>query len=133
MTKIWTFLGFQSLKEKLKIGPGSFKGTQSCYFFFLIKFHVSFEESSLQRCKFEISVKTVKPFIWSKQFCVLQLRIFYYVKLTLCNYGYHNQARFHLYLPNGTLSKFDMDYEKNMNFLVIPKSPKVWKKLKSSN
>ena len=26
--------------------------------------------------------------------------------------------------------KFDMRYEKNMTFLVIPKSSKVWKKLK---
>ena len=24
--------------------------------------------------------------------------------------------------------KFDLDYEKNMNFLVIPNSPKVWEK-----
>ena len=31
-------------------------------------------------------------------------------------YGYHNEARFHLYLPRGTLSSlYDMGYQKDDN------------------
>ena len=43
--------------------------------FFNIKFSVSFEESSLQKCVFKISVETVRPFGCTKQFCILQLPI----------------------------------------------------------
>ena len=44
------------------------------------------------------------------------------------NVGYHNQPDTNL--PNRHLSavNFVMGYEKNMSFLVIPKSPNVWKK-----
>ena len=36
---------------------------------------VSFEESSPQRCKFQISVEMIKPFWCTKQFCILQMTI----------------------------------------------------------
>ena len=35
------------------------------------------EESTLQRCQFQISVESVKPFAFTKQFCILQLPISY--------------------------------------------------------
>ena len=47
---------------------------------------VLFEKSSLQRCKFQIYVETVKPFGCTKQLCILQLHIILLCKL---NYGYH--------------------------------------------
>ena len=46
--------------------------------FFKIKFSVSFEESSLQRCKFKISGKMVNWFGCTKQVCILQLPISYF-------------------------------------------------------
>ena len=54
-----------------------------------------------------------------------------YILLCKLNYGYHNQARFHLCLQTEHVSavKFNMGYEKNMSFLVIPKSPELWKKV----
>ena len=39
----------------------------------------SFEEPSLQRCKFQISVEMVKLFGFTEQFCILQLPIPYCV------------------------------------------------------
>ena len=51
--------------------------------FFKIEFSLSFEESSLQRCKFEILDETVKPFGCWKQFCALQLPISYLAYLSL--------------------------------------------------
>ena len=67
----------------------------------------------------------VKPFGCMKQFCDLQLPI--YILLCKLNYGYHNQALLHQYLPTEHISavKIDMGYEINASFLVIPKSPKV--------
>ena len=59
---------------------------------------VSFAKSSPERCKFEIWIKMVKPFGFTKQFWVMQLPV-----LCKLNYGYHNQARFHQYLSNGIL------------------------------
>ena len=60
-------------------------------YFYLFIF--SFEELSPQRFKFAISVETVKPFRYTKHFCVLQLPIKnYWVSLVL--YGYHNQSLF---------------------------------------
>ena len=44
-------------------------------------FSVSFEESSLQRCKSKISVETVKPFGCMKEFSILQLPISYFVSI----------------------------------------------------
>ena len=88
--------------------------------FFKIKLSVSFEESSLQRCIFQISVEMVKPFGCKKQFCILQLPISYCVSLIMV---------YILKTKPFSDVKFAMDYKKNMSFLVIAKSPKVWKKL----
>ena len=54
----------------------SLKGARS--YFSKFRFSVSFKESSLQRCKFEISVEMVKPFRYTKQICILQLPIISY-------------------------------------------------------
>ena len=53
-----------------------------------------------------------------------------YILLCKLNYGYHSQTHFHYFFQTGHFSavKFVMGYEKNMSFLVIPKSPKVLKK-----
>ena len=56
---------------------------------FKIKFSVSFEESSLQRYKFQISVELVKPFGCTKQFCVLQLPISHCVNLIMVTITRH--------------------------------------------
>ena len=90
-----------------------------------ISFSVSFEESSLQRCKFQISVETVKPFGCTKQFCILQLPISYCI-----NYGTITR---HVFInifqtEHSSAVNFAMGYEKNMSFLVIAKFPKVKKK-----
>ena len=46
-------------------------------------FSLSFEESSLQKYKFQISVETVQPFGCTKQFCRLQLPISYCASLNM--------------------------------------------------
>ena len=91
--------------------------------FFKILFSVSFEELSLQRCKFKILFETVKAFGCIKH---LYFTVAYFLLCKL-SYGYHNQANFYQCLPNGMLfsCEFAMGYEKNTNFLVITKSPKV--------
>ena len=47
------------------------------------------------------------------------------------NYGYHNQVRFHWFnifqTEQFSAVTFAMGYEKNIGFLVIPESPKIWK------
>ena len=73
---------YQFVKNVTKNGPVwqyryCFKGTHS--YFSKLWFSVSFEESSLQRCKSKISVETVKPFGCMKEFSILQLPISYTV------------------------------------------------------
>ena len=64
------------------IGWGqNLKGNESI--FQNLVFFVSFEESSVQRCKFQISVETGKPFGCTKQFCILQLSISYIISLIM--------------------------------------------------
>ena len=94
---------------------------------FQIYFSVSFEESSLQRCKSEISVETVKLFRCKKQFCILQLPVSYCVSLidTITRHIFINIFQMECF----SAVKFGMGHEKNMSFLVIAKSPKVWKKI----
>ena len=69
-------------------------------------------------------VETVKPFGCTKQFCILQLPISYCESLIMVTTTSH--VFIHKY-QTGYFSavKFDMGYEKNMSFLVIPKSPEV--------
>ena len=59
------------------------------------------------------------------QFCIVQLSI-----LCKLNYGYHNQVIFIniFQLEYFSTVKFAMRNEKKATCLVIPKSPKVWKK-----
>ena len=80
------------------------------------------------KLKFKISVETVKPFGCSKQVCILQLPIPYCVSIimvTLTRHVFINIFQMeHIYAV-----KFAMGYEKNMSFFVIPKSPKVFKKV----
>ena len=69
----------------------------------------------------------VKPFRLKEQICVLQLPIPYCVSLmvTIIRYVFINIFQTECF----SAVKFAMGYEKNMSFLVIPKSPKVWKKV----
>ena len=97
--------------------------------FFKILFSASFEESSLQRCKLKISVEMVKPFWFTKQFCILQLSISYCVSLIMVTITRHIFLNI-FQTEHFSSVKFAMGYEKNMSFPVIPKSPKVWKKVK---
>ena len=55
-----------------------------------------------------------------------------YVLLCKLNYGYHTRHVFIniFQMEHFSAVKIDIGYEKNMSFLVIPKSLKVWKKLK---
>ena len=97
--------------------------------FFKIKFFVSFEESSLQRCQFKISVETVEMFGCMKQFYILWLPISYWI---LCSFKSFSMVSISrdvfidiFQVKHFSAVKFVIGYEKNMNFLVIPKSPKV--------
>ena len=87
-------------------------------------FCISFKGSSHQRCKFQISVKSVKPFGCWKQFCILQLPISYCVSLIMVTITGHVFINF-FQTDHFLALKFYMSYEKNMSFLVIQKSPKV--------
>ena len=87
---------------------------------------VSFEESSLQRCEFKISVETAKPFGSTKQFCILQSPISYcvsFIMVTITGHIVVSIIKFQI--EHFSAVKFAMGYEKNMSYLVIAKSPKV--------
>ena len=66
----------------------------------------------------------VKPFGCTKQFCVLQLPISYFVSLIMVTITRHPFIDI-FQTEYCSAVKFDMGYEKNMSFLAIPKSPKV--------
>ena len=95
--------------------------------FFQIKFSISFEESSLQGCKCNIWVKTVKP-LWYT-FCILHLPISYRVSLIWITITRH----IFLYIfqtEHISAVKFDKVYEENMRHpcdAKISKSLKNWK------
>ena len=91
-------------------------------------FSVSFDGSSHQRYKFKISVEWIKPFGCWKVFCILQLPICYRVSLIIITTTRHIFNKF-FQTEHFSALKFYIVYEKNMNFLVIPKFPKVWKKV----
>ena len=80
--------------------------------FFKIEFAVSFEELSLQRCKFRISVEMVKLFGRTKQFCILQLPISYCVSLIMVNIT--RDIFINIFqTEHFSAVKFAMGYEKN--------------------
>ena len=79
------------------------------------------------KMKSQILVQTVKPFGCTKQFCDLQLPISYCVSsimVTIKKHFFINIFQTEHFLA----VNFSMGYEKNMSYLVIAKSPKVWKK-----
>ena len=88
-------------------------------------FFVSFEESSFQRRKFQISVETVIPFGCTKQFCILQSPISYCVSLiimvTITRHIFVTISQ----TEHFSAVKFAIGYKKNMNFFMIAKSLKV--------
>ena len=90
----------------------------------------SFEESSLQKCRFKILVEIVKPFGCTKEICILQLPISYCVSLIMVTIFTRHIFINIFQTERFSAVKFAMGYEKNMSFLVIAKSPKVWKKSK---
>ena len=102
----------------------SFKGAQSFFSKFSFLFHL---KDHTQRCKFKISVETFKPSGCRKQFYILQLPISYCVSLIMVTITGHIFINI-FQTEHFSAVKFAMGYEKNMNFLVIPKCPKVWEK-----
>ena len=99
--------------------------------FFKIKFSVSFEESSLQRCELKISVEMVKWLGCTKQICILQLPISYSVSLIMATICITRHIFIDIFqMECFSATKFAMSYEKNMSLLLMPKSPKFEKKLK---
>ena len=71
----------------------------------------------------------VKPFGCMKQFCIMQFTIPYCVSslimVTITRHVFINIFQ----TESFSAVKFAMGYEKKKTFLVIPKSPKVWKKI----
>ena len=91
---------------------------------------VSFEESSLQRCEF-------KNFSWNGQAvwkyeAILYIAVAYilncvsFIMVTITGHIVVSIVKFQI--EHFSAFKFVMGYEKNMSYLVIAKSPKVWKK-----
>ena len=71
------------------------------------------EESSLQRCKFKVSVETVKPFGCMEQFCTLQLPISYCVSLIMVTITRH--VFFNIFQTEHFLAvEFSMGYMKTI-------------------
>ena len=98
-------------------------------YFSKFSFSVLFSESLLLSYKFQNLGKMIKLFGCTKQFCDLQLPIFYCVGLimvTITRHLFINISQ----MKHISAVKFDRGYEKNMSFLAIPKSTKVLKKLK---
>ena len=73
----------------------------------------------------------VKPFWFGKQFCICKYLYNYYVKphlmimVTMIRHLFINIFQ----TQHFSAIKFYLGYEKYMSFLVIPTSPKVWKKV----
>ena len=70
----------------------------------------------------------VKLFGWKKQVCILQLHISYCVSLIMVTITRHVFINI-FQTAHFSAVKFAMSYENNMSFLVVVKSPKVWKKV----
>ena len=78
---------------------------------FSVRFHLRDHHNKDVNLKFYLN--------WSNHLDVVSMCI-----AVSYNYGYHNQTLFLKYLPNATLFSY-RSYDKNMSFLVIPKSPKI--------
>ena len=86
---------------------------------------ILFEGLSLQRYRSNISVESVKPFGFTKQFCILQLPIFCCVSLIMVTITSHIFINI-VQTEQNSVVKFTMDYEKNMSYHAISKSPEVF-------
>ena len=73
---------------------------------------ISFEESSLQRRKFQIITETIKPFGFTNQFCILQLPISYCVSLIMVTITRHVFTNI-FQMEHCSAVEFAMGYEKN--------------------
>ena len=94
------------------------------------KVSVSFEESSLQRCKFK--VEPVKPFGCTKHLYITVVPLFYCVSLvtvTITRHIFIIIFQMECFSP----VKFAIGYEKNMSFLVNTKISKSLKKVKKKD
>ena len=74
-----------------------------------------------------MSVETVKPFGYTKQFCIFQLPISYCVSLIMVNVTGHVFINI-FQTEHFSAVKFDMGYEKKYQFSCDAKSLKVWGK-----
>ena len=80
---------------------------------------------------FQISFKSVKPFGHKKRLRILQLPIPYCVSLIMVTITSHIFINI-FQTVHFSAVKFTRGNEKNMSFLLIPKSQKVWKKSEAS-
>ncbi len=83
------------------------------------------DASSPKKSWFQISVKSVKPFWHKKRWCILQLPIPYCVSLIMVTITSHIFINIFQTVHISAV-KFDSGNEKNISFLLIPKSQKVW-------
>ncbi len=85
------------------------------------------DSSSPKISWFQISFKLIKPFGHKKRLRILQLPIPYCVSLIMVTITSHIFINI-FQTVHFSAVKFTTGNEKNMSFLLIPKSPKVWKK-----
>ena len=95
-------------------------------------FHISIEGSSHQGCKFKISFKLVKPLYVVSKFVYCSCLYNYYVSFIMVTTSRHFFINI-FQMQYFWAVKLYICYEKNVSFLVIPKSPKDRKKLKRSD
>ncbi len=82
------------------------------------------DASSPKKSWLQISVKSVKPFRHKKRLRILQLPIPYFVSLIMVTIT--SQIFINIFQTvHFSVVKFTRGNEKNMNFLLIPESPKV--------
>ncbi len=90
------------------------------------------DASSLKKSWFQISIKSIKPFGRMMRLCILQLPIPYCISLIMVTITGHIFIQIFQTVQFSAL-KFTSGNEKNMCFLLIPKSPNVWKNLTQSD
>ena len=86
---------------------------------------VLYDETSLQRYKFKISVEMIKSLGRTNQFCILQLPISYCYSLIMVTIN--RDIFINIFQTKHSCEIWHGIWE-NMSFQVIPISPKVWKK-----
>ena len=101
------------------------KGAQSYFSKFSLWFHLKNHHS--KDINLKLWLETVKLFGCTKQIWILQLPISYCISSLMVTITRHIFINI-FQMEHFSAVKFAMGYEKNMSFLVIPISPKVWKK-----